>query len=272
MLRPEFWTDERVVALTPFARLLFLGMWNYACDNGHVDDSVLQLKIRVLPGDNVDAAELLNELLDSGMVSRVNGCLKVVNLSKKQPLDLRFLVFCDHCANDPDRHYHEGDKKASRVRHASDTRAARVNPSTARRSGDGDVDGDVKDVVARKRATRIPDDFAVDDSMREWAAKEAPYADPDRATANFIDFWTAKTGKDATKLDWRRTWQNWMRTDSDRVPGWKREQRQPERRERSIVSELDMRPFAGDPDDGQAWQAWQNSERQRIWRERGEIA
>lgn len=27
----------------------------------------------------------------------------------------------------------------------------------------------------------------------------------------FIDHWTAKTGRDATKLDWDATWRNWIR-------------------------------------------------------------
>ncbi|KQY73963.1 hypothetical protein ASD52_26395 [Ensifer sp. Root142] len=27
----------------------------------------------------------------------------------------------------------------------------------------------------------------------------------------FRDYWNAKTGKDATKLDWPATWRNWLR-------------------------------------------------------------
>ena len=82
---------------------------------------------------------------------------------------------------------------------------------------------------AERAGTRIPDDFTPDALLIAWAAKEAPHASVDRETANFIDYWAAKTGKDATKLDWRRTWQKWMRNASDRVPDWKREQQQPAR-------------------------------------------
>ncbi len=142
MIRPEVWTDDKFVSLTPLARLLFIGMWNFACDNGHLDDSVLQLKMRVLPADNCDAANLLNELLEAGMVARQGGYLKVVNLSAKQPLDLRFLVFCDHCDEDDSCRYSREDKKGSPGPHAGRTRAARESPSSARRSGDGDGDGD----------------------------------------------------------------------------------------------------------------------------------
>lgn len=274
MLRPDFWTDERVVALSPLARLLFLGMWNYACDNGHVDDSVLQLKIRILPGDNADAGALLDEVLASGMVVRRDGCLKVINLSKKQPLDLRFLVFCDHCQDDADRHYHDADKKAPRRAPTGHTRAPRVQhderTTGTRRSGDGD--GDVKDVVgARKRGTRIPDDFPLTAEMRTWAETNAEWADVDREHAKFCDYWAAKTGQAATKLDWNKTWRNWLRRASDETPAWKRTtSNRP--RELSQIYESDLRPFDGDPDDVQGWAAHQRAERARIRRERGEVA
>ena len=58
-IKPEFWTDSKIVALTPHARLLFIGMWNFADDHGCVDDDPMQLKLRVLPADHVDANSCL---------------------------------------------------------------------------------------------------------------------------------------------------------------------------------------------------------------------
>ena len=47
--------------------------------------------------------------------------------------------------------------------------------------------------------------------------------DPDRIWAEFQDYWTAKTGADATKKDWAATWRNWCRRAEDmnskRSPG-----------------------------------------------------
>lgn len=137
MVRPETWTDDKFVSLDPLARLLFVGMWNFACDNGHLDDSALQLKMRVLPADNCDVSELLDSLLASGMVVRKDGYLKVVNLAAKQPLDLRFLVFCDHCDQDDTKHFSREAKKPSREPHAGNTRATRGQPRVALRSGVG---------------------------------------------------------------------------------------------------------------------------------------
>lgn len=74
----------------------------------------------------------------------------------------------------------------------------------------------------RTRATRIPDDFTVTPEMRAWAANKTPGVDIDFETEQFVDFWRAKSGKDATKVDWVGTWRNWMRNAFKRLPQWKR--------------------------------------------------
>lgn len=61
------------------------------------------------------------------------------------------------------------------------------------------------------RGTRIPDDFEVTPSMVSWARENAPHADGRIETDQFRDYWTAKSGKDATKIDWEATWRSWMR-------------------------------------------------------------
>lgn len=64
---------------------------------------------------------------------------------------------------------------------------------------------------ATTRATRIPDDFGISAEMRRWAHDEIHGFDIDREHKRFRDYWRAKSGKDATKLDWIATWRNWMR-------------------------------------------------------------
>lgn len=67
---------------------------------------------------------------------------------------------------------------------------------------------------ARKRASRLPKPFPITDEMRAWARADAPKATP-RDHDQFCDYWWARAGKDATKLDWFGTWRNWMRKESD---------------------------------------------------------
>ena len=72
-IKPEFWSDDKVTSCSPLARLLFIGLWNFADDEGRMDDAPRQIKARVLPSDEatiqgVDA--LLGELAEAGLIER----------------------------------------------------------------------------------------------------------------------------------------------------------------------------------------------------------
>ena len=61
------------------------------------------------------------------------------------------------------------------------------------------------------RATRLQTDWRPDAKDIDWARTEnIPDDLARRETTKFINYWLAKSGKDATKLDWSRTWQNWL--------------------------------------------------------------
>lgn len=64
---------------------------------------------------------------------------------------------------------------------------------------------------ARKRATRIPDNFEPSPAVRASMAAKRPDVDLELETEKFRDFWAGKPGKDGTKLDWDATWRNWIR-------------------------------------------------------------
>lgn len=70
---------------------------------------------------------------------------------------------------------------------------------------------------AQKRGTRLPEDFAVTDDMRAWFAENCRGVDGPRETEKFRNYWRAKSGKDATKIDWPATWRNWMLTAAERA-------------------------------------------------------
>lgn len=70
----------------------------------------------------------------------------------------------------------------------------------------------------RKRGTRIPADFQVTAEMVTWAREHVPHVNGRAETAKFIDYWQAKAGRDACKLDWPATWRNWMRRSAEQQP------------------------------------------------------
>ena len=71
-IKPEFWTSEQVVECSPSARLLFVGMWNFADDNGIHPASIKRLKMEIFPADDFSFGEIqamVTELKDSGLVN-----------------------------------------------------------------------------------------------------------------------------------------------------------------------------------------------------------
>lgn len=67
-VHPGLWTDERFASVTPLARLLFIGIWTECDDAGSFEWSPIKLKMRLLPADNADAADLLAELESAGCI------------------------------------------------------------------------------------------------------------------------------------------------------------------------------------------------------------
>lgn len=78
---------------------------------------------------------------------------------------------------------------------------------TSRLEGDADAP-----TPPKPRASRLPDDFAVTDDMREWARSEgATDRLIDFETDKFRDYWPTVPGQKGVKLDWGKTWKNWIR-------------------------------------------------------------
>jgi len=72
-----------------------------------------------------------------------------------------------------------------------------------------------------KRGTRVTEDWFPSDRAVLDIRHQFPWMTPAQIHAEhqkFIDFWLSKAGKDAAKLDWDRTWRNWMRTAAERMP------------------------------------------------------
>lgn len=69
-VHPSLFTDEAWVSCTPLARLLYIGLWTEADDQGVFEWRPATLKMRILPLDNVEVPVLLEELTASGLIRR----------------------------------------------------------------------------------------------------------------------------------------------------------------------------------------------------------
>lgn len=79
------------------------------------------------------------------------------------------------------------------------------------------IDTNKKAPAEPKKGSRIPAGFIPDPAEAEKAG--VPLQLISKEAANFIDYWSAKTGKDATKLDWPATWRMWCRRTAERYSG-----------------------------------------------------
>lgn len=72
-IKPEFWCSEQIVECSTNARLLFVGLWNFADDQGVHPASAKQLKMEVFPGDSFtiqQIVEWVSELRAAGLVAQ----------------------------------------------------------------------------------------------------------------------------------------------------------------------------------------------------------
>ncbi len=77
---------------------------------------------------------------------------------------------------------------------------------------------------ARKRAargSRLPDDWVLPTDWKNWVLVNVPTFPPDKIdieATKFANYWQSLTGKNATKKDWFKTWQNRILDVNDRLP------------------------------------------------------
>lgn len=221
-VKPEFWTDENVVELSIPARLLFIGLWNHACDNGHLQDKSKQIKMRVLPTDDVNCAELLREIESQGLIERADGWITVPNLTSHQKPHKRWFVLCDK----PGCEFPEGatygySKPESPVDQPLSNGGSPVNNGGSTADVDGDVDGEVmvsgksptKSSKAAKRPHSLPDDFEPNETNRRVAAEHG--VDIARILPQFADHHRAKG---STMKDWHAALNTWIRRERPSGP------------------------------------------------------
>lgn len=157
--KADLWTDEDFVELSPWARLLWMGMWNYACDNGHLADKSKQIKMRVLPTDDVNCADLLREIATQGLIERADGWITIPNLTRHQKPDRRYFTTCEKegCDEPPET----SSQRAARRAHTGRTPDARGVHAFAHVDGDGEVKGSevIRASAGAERENDAADDF-----------------------------------------------------------------------------------------------------------------
>lgn len=67
-IKPEFFTSEDIVSLSPLARILYVALWCEADKEGRLVWKPITFKLRYLPADGCDIQALCQEIVDRGLV------------------------------------------------------------------------------------------------------------------------------------------------------------------------------------------------------------
>jgi len=153
-IKPEFFTSEDIVGLSPFARLLYIALWCEADKEGRMTWKPNTFKLRYLPGDDVDIQVLATELVESGLVVLYgDGYAVIPKFRQHQHINPRE---SDSQLPDPDASVSRLDRDVTRAVRVVDA-SARVDDAQGGREGKG-KEGDIGAYapVAENPATATP--------------------------------------------------------------------------------------------------------------------
>jgi hypothetical protein len=87
-IKPGFFSNDVLAEIEPLGRLLFAGLWTIADRDGRLEDRPKRIKIELLPYDDCDAEELLQQLASKEFIIRyeANGdrYIQITNFKKHQ--------------------------------------------------------------------------------------------------------------------------------------------------------------------------------------------
>lgn len=230
-IKPEFWRSQDISALPIEHRLLFIGLWSYVDDNGVGRDSLASITADLFADDlERDPRETfarvergLDALSSRGMIRRYvvenkryvfmtawESHQKIDRPSKpRYPLPTSTIETLDESSRD------------TREDDATPSLRARVGTGE---QGAGEQGADAAQSAGTNRGSRLPQGWEPTEELRRQMAEERPDVNLYAEHLKFVDHWTAKTGRDATKLDWAATWRNWIRNARATPPSGNRRQ------------------------------------------------
>lgn len=208
-IKPTFWKHEVLSALPEATHMLAAALLNYADDEGYFNANIGLIKGECFPlrEPSVTIPESLTHLSAVGYVrlgtapdGRRYGHIvtfadhQVVNKktqSKIKALGILWEPSVTATVPVPEPSHPEGNKEGKGIRNKD--RGQNSSPKT-------------------NRGTRLPDHWPLTpDLIREAIAAGLDPNQLHTEHAKFCDYWRAKPGKDAAKLDWVGTWRNWCR-------------------------------------------------------------
>ena len=189
-IKPDFFTSEDIVSLSPLARLLYIALWCEADREGRMAWKPKTFKMRYLPGDDCNCEALCAELTERGLIVLYgDGLAYVPSFSDHQHLNPRETP---SSLPVPDASARVG------------TRRPRASDAQGGREGKGR-----EGKVAKSHASKapIPEGFEISERVRAWAAEKGH----GQLEARLESFKGQCTAKGYTYADWDAAFMNSIR-------------------------------------------------------------
>lgn len=207
-IKPEFWTDDTITECSLSARLLFIGLWNFADDAGNLDRSPKQIKARVFPVDNIDCEPLISELLAHGLL---------IEYSVSEQKYLHIPGFTTHqLINRPSRPIVPGFDDSLKT-HGVLTESSQSTHSGLEGKGSNGESTNGAEAPAPKKANArgkprselvpFPEDLTLNDVMREQAIRKHHDCDPE---SWFEQFKAHHVAHGKAMKSWAAAWVTWI--------------------------------------------------------------
>jgi hypothetical protein len=213
-IKPDFFTSEDIVSLSPSARLLYIALWCEADREGRMAWRPATFKLRYFPGDKGSIDALCGELTGRGLVVKYGEGLAYIP------------TFLEHQHPNPREQQSSlpeppkictRDDASNPDLHAQVGRAGKGKEGE-KREGEG-REGNTRHDASRSHGSRLPPDWQPSEILKAWTTKERPDIDAEQVAAKFRDYWRAVPGSRGCKLDWDATFRNFVRTEKPGAKG-----------------------------------------------------
>lgn len=183
-IKPEFFTSEDIVGLSPTARLLYIALWCEADKEGRLVWKPKTFKIRYLPADDCDIDGLCLELLNTRLVVLYgDGYAYIPAFKAHQHINPR----------ESDSQLPEPDAKSTRAPRVA-TRHSPDSDAQGGREGKGREGGS----RVKTRKVSLPDGFGISERVKVWAAENG-HANLGAHLEHFVSY---ARRRGATYADW----------------------------------------------------------------------
>jgi hypothetical protein len=192
---------------------MFIGIWNFADDAGRHPWSIKQIKAEIFPAETVEPKyilEWLQELETNGLIKRYvydnTDYFYITGWAKHQRIDK------PHKPKYPDPF----DDNSTNV--------PRTLPPDKIRYDKTREDKKVVEVAPKalpSKGSRLPEGWLPSLEGKSFADKKIGAERAIEELDKFRDYWISVPGARGLKLDWQRTWLNWIRNSHGGANGYR---------------------------------------------------